>query len=162
MDLVDAQTHRKFGNKLVATDRHTVEFSGRMFQTVDSLLMVQANQRVPLSDNTCTHKHREEMTVTGAVHENKKSNPKDTACYQCHHIQTHCMCKHKTSLNSQNKELLCSPLLMSDVYIALHRRCPLPHKSLVSLTAIKDCKTKQQPSDCVYCTCSYACMQSHR
>lgn len=56
MDLVE--THRNFQNKLVVKDRHTVEFSGRVFQTVDSLLMVQVNQRVPLSDDTHTQTQR--------------------------------------------------------------------------------------------------------
>lgn len=36
-------THRKFENKTVVKGKLTVEFSGRMFQTVDSLLMVQEN-----------------------------------------------------------------------------------------------------------------------
>lgn len=42
-------THR---GSLALNARLTVEFSGRVFQMVDSLLMVQANSRVPLRDNT--------------------------------------------------------------------------------------------------------------
>lgn len=37
------QMHRKFENRPAVEGRLTVEFSGRRFQTVDSLLMVQAN-----------------------------------------------------------------------------------------------------------------------
>lgn len=37
------RTYRKFENKPLVKGRLTVEFSGRLFQTVDSLLMVQAN-----------------------------------------------------------------------------------------------------------------------
>lgn len=46
------QTHTQevMRKEPVVKSRLTVEFSGRMFLTVDSLLMVQANQRVPLRD----------------------------------------------------------------------------------------------------------------
>lgn len=37
------EKEKKFENELVVKDRLTVEFSGGVFQTVDSLLMVQAN-----------------------------------------------------------------------------------------------------------------------
>lgn len=53
MVLVGARTHRgSLRIKPVLNARLTVEFSGRVFQMVDSLLMVQANSRVPLRDNT--------------------------------------------------------------------------------------------------------------
>lgn len=42
-ELDTTHTDRKLENKPVAKGRLTVEFSGRMFQKVDSLLMVQAN-----------------------------------------------------------------------------------------------------------------------
>lgn len=44
--------------KSVGGVRHTVEFSGRTFQAVDTLLMVQASYSVPLRGHRETERER--------------------------------------------------------------------------------------------------------